>query len=75
MLRSGSAAFAILFGPQMVTGDLRRDLAHMAVIKTWPVRGAALVRGEVAAPAAVLSAWRAVDSRRLVFALAASVRR
>ena len=48
--------FTILFGPQMVTADLRRDLAHMAVIKTWPVRGASLVRGELAAPAAVLSA-------------------
>ncbi len=49
--------FAILFGPQMTTGDLRRDLAHMALLKTWPVRGASLVRGELAAPAAVLSAF------------------
>ena len=44
----------------MVTSDLRRDLAHMALIKTWPVRGASLVRGELAAPAVVLSTFASV---------------
>ena len=35
--------------------DLRQDLARLAILKTWPVRGAALVRGELLAPAVVLS--------------------
>jgi ABC-2 type transport system permease protein len=49
------AAGTILFGPQMLRNDLRQDLSQLGVLKTWPVRGAALVRGEVLAPATVLS--------------------
>ena len=45
---------SVLMGPQMARNDLRQDLANLAVLKTWPVRGAALVRGEVMAPAAIL---------------------
>jgi len=48
------AAFVIVLGPQMTRGDLRQDLASLAVLRTWPLRGARLVRGEVLAPAAVL---------------------
>jgi hypothetical protein len=50
------AGFALLLGPQMMRGDLRHDLASIGVLKTWPVRGAALVRGEILAPAIVLTA-------------------
>lgn len=46
---------AVLIGPQIVRNDFRQDLASMAVLKTWPVRGAALVRGELLAPALALS--------------------
>jgi len=42
-------------GPMMVQGDLRRDLGNLALLKAWPVRGATLIRGEVLAPALVLS--------------------
>ena len=49
------AAGVILLGPTMIRSDLRHDLAHLAVLKTWPVTGAALVRGEILAPALVLS--------------------
>jgi ABC-2 type transport system permease protein len=45
----------ILFGPQAMRNDLRRDLANLAILKTWPVRGAALLRGEILAPTAVLT--------------------
>jgi hypothetical protein len=38
------AAMTVLLGPSMLRIDLRRDLGHLAVIKTWPVRGAALWR-------------------------------
>jgi hypothetical protein len=56
--------FVIFIGPQMVRNDLRQDLAQLAILKTWPVRGAALVRGEVLAPTMVLSslAWLLVTA-------------
>jgi hypothetical protein len=50
------AAMLVLMGPQMMRNDLRQDLAHLAMLKTWPVSGAAIVRGEVLAPAIVMSA-------------------
>jgi hypothetical protein len=50
------AAFAILLGPQMMRNDLRQDLAQLALLKTWPVRGAAIIRGEVLAPTVVVTA-------------------
>ena len=49
------AVSVILLGPTMIRSDLRHDMAHLAVLKTWPVSGAALVRGEVLAPAVLLS--------------------
>ena len=48
--------FTILFGPQLARNDLRQDLVNLALIKTWPLNGATLVRGEVMAPAALLTA-------------------
>jgi predicted ABC-type exoprotein transport system permease subunit len=50
------AGLIVWLGPQMTRADLRQDLANLAVLKTWPLRGAALVRGEVLAPAALLVA-------------------
>jgi len=50
------AGFATILGPQMTRSDLRQDLSALATLKTWPIRGAALVRGEVLAPAMVLTA-------------------
>ena len=49
----------VLVGPLVTRNDLRQDLANLVVLKTWPVRGATLVRGEVLAPAALLTliAW------------------
>ena len=48
-------AMATLLGPAMIRIDLRQDLGHLALIKTWPVRGAAIIRGEILAPAIALS--------------------
>jgi hypothetical protein len=42
-------------GPMMMRSDLRRDLANLVVLKTWPVSGAAIVRGELLAPGIALS--------------------
>jgi hypothetical protein len=50
------AAVAVLLGPQMLRNDLRQDLARLPLLKTWPVRGPALIRGEVLAPAVVVTA-------------------
>jgi hypothetical protein len=49
------AVLTLFAGPQFVRGDLRQDLTALAVLKTWPIRGAALVRGEILAPAIVLT--------------------
>ena len=50
-----AAALTVLVGPQIVRHDLRQDLASLAVLKSWPVRGAAVIRGELLAPAVVLT--------------------
>ena len=50
------AAMAVLLGPQMMRNDLRQDLARLPMLKTWPVRSAALIRGEVLAPTVVVTA-------------------
>ena len=50
------AGFAVLMGSQMMRNDLRQDLANLALLKTWPLRGAALLRGEVLAPTVVVTA-------------------
>ena len=56
------AVAAILFGPQMMRSDLRSDFEHLDVLKTWPVRAADLIRGEMVWPALVVStiAWACV---------------
>ena len=64
----------IFLGPQIARNDLRQDLANLDVLKAWPVSGAALVRGEVMAPAALLTviAWLcALDG--LIFAASLKV--
>jgi len=50
------AGFAVLMGSQMMRNDLRQDLANLALLKTWPLRGAVLLRGEVLAPTVVVTA-------------------
>jgi len=54
-----AAGYAVAFGPQLAQHDLRGDLRHLQTLKAWPLRGAVIVRGEVLAPAVLLScfAW------------------
>jgi hypothetical protein len=51
-----------LMGPQMMRNDLRTDLAQLSILKTWPLTGAAIIRGEVLAPTLLISgfAWLCV---------------
>jgi hypothetical protein len=53
------AGFSILMAPQALRVDLRQDLAHLELLKTWPVGPAAIVRGEILWPGALLTtlAW------------------
>ena len=50
------AAITVLLGPQMMRNDLRQDLARLPLLKTWPIRGAAIIRGQVLAPTVVVTA-------------------
>jgi hypothetical protein len=44
-----------IFGPQWVRIDLRGDLDHLALLRTWPVSGPALMTGQVVSSALVLT--------------------
>jgi putative ABC exporter len=52
-------AFSILMAPQALRVDMRQDLRHLELLKTWPVAPAAVVRGELLWPGMLLtaSAW------------------
>jgi hypothetical protein len=67
-----AALFSILFGPQLVRGDLRADLRHLELLKTWPVKPAEVVRGEMLWPCTVVTAfsWFALASATLFSAAA-----
>jgi hypothetical protein len=56
------AVFATMIGPGSVMGDLRGDLRHLELLKTWPVKASALLRGEILWPAVLISAcaWLAL---------------
>jgi hypothetical protein len=49
------AGFTALFGPQTSRGDLRSDLGHLEVLKTWPIKASAVVRGAMLWPAITLT--------------------
>lgn len=56
------ALFWTLMGPQSMRSDLRGDLSHLDLLKTWPVSPAAVIRGELIWPTALLTlcAWLAL---------------
>src|SRR5262249_37754582 len=47
---------------QTLTSDLRSDLRHLELLKTWPVKPAAVIRGEMLWPGLIvtLCAWCAL---------------
>lgn len=59
VLAAFGGAFVVFFGPQILRIDLRQDLQHLELLKTWPARPAAVVRGEIIWPATVVTclAW------------------
>ena len=48
--------FAILMAPQVLRIDMRQDLRHLELLKTWPVKASAVVRGELLWPGVVITA-------------------
>jgi len=68
MIALVAACLTVLLGPQLVRNDLRQDFANFALLKTWPVRGPALVRGEVLASSVLLTAiaWLLIGAALLV---------
>ena len=52
-------AITVLVGPMISRNDLRQDLGNLAMLKGWPLSGATLLRGEILAPAVMLTsiAW------------------
>ena len=49
------ALFTILMAPQILRVDLRQDLRHLEVLKTWPVKASAVIRGQLLWPGVFLS--------------------
>jgi ABC-2 type transport system permease protein len=66
----GAAMFTVLLGPQVVRIDLRDDLRHLEVLKTWPLEAAAVIRGEMLCAGALLTgaAWLAIASATILSA-------
>ncbi|MEO8634847.1 MAG: putative ABC exporter domain-containing protein [Gemmatimonadales bacterium] len=56
---SWAALFSIL-GPQWIRIDLRGELEHLPLLRTWPVSGLVVMTSEVASSALVLTALQAV---------------
>jgi Putative ABC exporter len=54
-----AAVFAILMAPQVLRIDIRQDLQHLELLKTWPVKASAVVRGELLWPGILITgiAW------------------
>jgi len=50
-----ATAFLVLMAPQVVRVDLRDDLRHLELLKTWPVQAPAVIRGELLWPAMMLT--------------------
>jgi ABC-2 type transport system permease protein len=49
-------AFAIILAPQVIRIDMRQDLSHLELLKTWPVKAASVVRGELLWPGMMITA-------------------
>jgi ABC-2 type transport system permease protein len=75
------SAFAVFLAPQVMRMDLREDLRNLELLKTWPVKASAVVRGELLWPGIAITAiaWSmlavaTVLSGRILTSLSASWR-
>ena len=51
-----ATVFAIVLAPQVIRMDMRQDLGHLELLKTWPVKASAVVRGELVWPGVIITA-------------------
>jgi ABC-2 type transport system permease protein len=63
------AGYTLIIGPQFARQDLRSDLAHADILKTYPLPGWRLLLGELLTPIAILTGvvWLALLAAALVF--------
>lgn len=63
------AAYLLTLGPQFARQDLRSDLVHADILKTYPLPGWRIVLGELLAPVAILTGllWLALLTTALTF--------
>lgn len=88
MFAAWATAFSVLMAPHVLRLDLRQDLEYLDLLKTWPLPGRVVVRGEILWPTIVVSAlawmfggiaWLLAEAafgfeqRQLVHALSAAV--
>jgi len=48
--------FAIVIAPQVLRIDMRQDLRHLDLLKTWPIKASTIVRGELIWPGVIITA-------------------
>jgi hypothetical protein len=56
LFATAAAAMAVIIGPLTLRLDLRQDLQHLELLKTWPVPAPAAIRGMLLWPIAFLTA-------------------
>lgn len=63
------AAYVLIVGPQFARQDIRSDLAHADILKTYPLRGWQILVGELLTPTAILTGvlWLALLTAAVAF--------
>jgi hypothetical protein len=64
------SAYTLLLGPQLARQDLRSDLPHADILKTYPLAGWQIILGEILTPVAILTGLLWLNLLALVLALA-----
>nr|HEX4313355.1 putative ABC exporter domain-containing protein [Kofleriaceae bacterium] len=59
-LSAGVAALFAVLGPSLARADLRMDLSHMDLLRSYPLRGRDVVTASIAGPAATLLALQVI---------------
>ncbi len=62
-------AYTLLLGPQLARQDLRSDLPHADILKTYPLAGWQIILGEILTPIAILTGLLWLNLLALVLAL------
>lgn len=55
MISLAAGAYVLLMGPHLARQDLRGDMPHADILKTYPLRGWELLLGQILTPVAILT--------------------